>query len=1418
MNTTNIFSINKQSTAHIHFPRFSLAACLSIALLSSTIATTAFAVDNITTATNAGVAALPPLSTSPSVTPNVIVSFDNSASMLRPAYDDPDFNWRKADGVHNDFDSSKTYYGYFDSEGKYLYDGTNGWFYLNNAAAAGTFWDGNFLNWVTMRRIDVARKVLIGGKVRRARTGDTYTSIRTPVTIGSDDYWVLEAQADTVDSDRDTFVKVENASDNTSSAYMPFDSDSKIWVKEGEIKVDENSDGDWDDDADASYNVHIALKNTDEPTGFLQEKQGDFRIGAAVFNYDHTRLINGTTSGIYQENTTTDGGTLYPCFPDFDSGATPTNYDVCLPTHVKAPFDNIVRVMEEYPLVWGTTPIAETMYTIYGYVAQKDHGINHNTGSPQTPAGPYFFPNGQDKNSGHPSYLISNEWDPFYYDEYSSKVSCCKVHVININDGGAYNDWDDASSNMPSALTTGALGLDVDGDSDPAAADTGNEDNTEFVDDLALYLRNNDIREDLDGHQEIFNYYLFAALGGASASDIQKMKESAANGAFVDYDGDHLPNVAHQADFSTYTSACTPNEWDLNADCSPDGFFNADTGAALETALIQTFQSIRKQVSSGTSAAVLANSTDGVGTIYHSLYQPNSKDLSGNEVEWGGILNALFIDKDGFIREDNPDNGTLGVLDPYAQDRIVSIYYDETQQKTLVQYYNGLDIAGNKIADGGPVELHQLNSIWEARDELSEVPFSETNRTWGTPAQTGRYIKTHITANQLIDFTADELADGFLDSIPLHNVFSLTTTTTSVIGETGPGAVRKVINYIRGQEGIAGLRNRTVTFGKNSTPKPWILGDIIHSTPAVVGPPNKNYNTLHGDKTYLDFKNKYANRRQMIYVGANDGLLHAFNGGFFNSVTQRYTDTPDGLTNHSLGSEIWAYTPLSLLPHLQWLVNPNYEHSFYVDGAPFIFDARVWPTTNSADDAHPKGWGTLMAVTMRLGGSPFQIDLLGDTTATTDDHITRPSMAIFDITDPESEPELLIEFAIPSSGFLTNKPNIIVQHKANTTDFTFDTPSKNEWYLTFGSGPDNLSSVTRTDNSTAKLYILDLANIANSDPLTLYTKDTGLNNQFLGDIQIVDWVRDYDYDTLYVGSVGGTTTLPTGRLLRLDLGTVAASAPDSWPGIEHVISHATMPGLGNGQPFANRPIDSIDIKGNSWIYVGTGRLFTSSDVLSEQPQSFYGVKEIMNENGLPIGSTVNVGELQDVSGVRVFSDNSLLDPKGVITGTQPDTTNLSTVDTFFELEASIETQRGWVINFEPNPNNGSVPSTRNTSAAAQFSQLAIFSSFTPGSSSEICNVLGSSSLHIVYGRTGTAYPNVGLGNATCTNCSPGDPVETLSSIGVGAGQASETIIHRGTAITNLGTGAISTEKLLGVPVKTGRQSWREITDLPAIAK
>lgn len=99
------------------------------------------------------------------------------------------------------------------------------------------------------------------------------------------------------------------------------------------------------------------------------------------------------------------------------------------------------------------------------------------------------------------------------------------------------------------------------------------------------------------------------------------------------------------------------------------------------------------------------------------------------------------------------------------------------------------------------------------------------------------------------------------------------------------------------------------------------LGDIVHSAPAFAGDRDDGYSLLPGAEGagYRDFVLGKAERRDVVLVGANDGMLHVF-------------DADDG-------SEVFAYVPRFLLDALPALADRDYEHRYYVDGSPAVADA-----------------------------------------------------------------------------------------------------------------------------------------------------------------------------------------------------------------------------------------------------------------------------------------------------------------------------------------------------------------------------------------------------------------------------------------------------------------------------------------------
>mgnify|MGYP001145109662 CR=1 FL=1 len=158
---------------------------------------------------------------------------------------------------------------------------------------------------------------------------------------------------------------------------------------------------------------------------------------------------------------------------------------------------------------------------------------------------------------------------------------------------------------------------------------------------------------------------------------------------------------------------------------------------------------------------------------------------------------------------------------------------------------------------------------------------------------------------------------------PFNSSLPTTVADRIVAGGNGQSA-NDLINFIRGDrslEGTPGFRTR----GSH------VLGDIVNSRPKLAGKLNEGWSRLSGQAGtaypgYIDPGGRKGDRADVIYVGANDGMLHGFNA--------------------ETGAEVMAYIPYSVQPKLGALANPTYQHEFFVDGQLAIGDAYdgVWKT------------------------------------------------------------------------------------------------------------------------------------------------------------------------------------------------------------------------------------------------------------------------------------------------------------------------------------------------------------------------------------------------------------------------------------------------------------------------------------------
>ena len=208
----------------------------------------------------------------------------------------------------------------------------------------------------------------------------------------------------------------------------------------------------------------------------------------------------------------------------------------------------------------------------------------------------------------------------------------------------------------------------------------------------------------------------------------------------------------------------------------------------------------------------------------------------------------------------------------------------------------------------------------------------------------------------------------------------LSTADQSLAADTN------LVNYLRGQRGNEGaLADNTKYYRQRIN----ILGDIVDSESVYVRGAVASFN----DIGYSAFSSSAAitARKAMVYVGANDGMLHAI----------RATDDPSTAAINEGGQEDWAYIPSMVLSNLYKLADKNYglNHQFFVDGSPAVADIcfRNCTTAGASD------WKTILVGGLNLGGMGYYA---------------------LDITDP-ANPKALWEFTDSNLGYSYGNPKIV---------------------------------------------------------------------------------------------------------------------------------------------------------------------------------------------------------------------------------------------------------------------------------------------------------------------------------------------------------------------------------------------------------
>lgn len=515
----------------------------------------------------------------------------------------------------------------------------------------------------------------------------------------------------------------------------------------------------------------------------------------------------------------------------------------------------------------------------------------------------------------------------------------------------------------------------------------------------------------------------------------------------------------------------------------------------------------------------------------------------------------------------------------------------------------------------------------------------------------------------------------------------------------GIGLTSTVVDYLRGdrsEEGANGgdLRNRRDN----------ILGDIVNSSPTFVGAPDRvRYPTqwvdLRNDSASLpennaaDYSNpgssntfaqSYANRTPMVYVGANDGMLHGFSA--------------------ETGEELLAYVPGAVLPGLSDLADPNYIHRYYVDGSP-----------NVGDVVFDGGWHTVLVSGLGNGGnSVFALD------------VTDPSV----FSESNADDTVLWEFTDDNLGQTFGKPSIVRLHhggwgamftsgySSGQTPTSRDPDDDDEDDEDGEDDEDDEDDEGNTGSQSGGLYFVDI------ETGDLIERVETENGRGLSEPFPVDLDGDFITDYAYAGDLDG-------NVWKFDL---TAADPSQWTAsLLFTAESSDAP-----QPITTQPQVGVHPYGKNYgvmVYFGTGKYLEPEDaaVDTSVQNSFYGIWDLdvfsFNEanNGEPLFSTSLTSDIP----------RGRLTQQTVITEVDANGKRyrvLSNNDVPYQTTAAdTDGKRGWVIDgFDPGELIVSKP-------RLEFGTLS-FSTRIP--SVQSCTALGSGYFMLVDAGTGgrTEFP------------------------------------------------------------------------------
>jgi type IV pilus assembly protein PilY1 len=619
--------------------------------------------------------------------------------------------------------------------------------------------------------------------------------------------------------------------------------------------------------------------------------------------------------------------------------------------------------------------------------------------------------------------------------------SCEKNFVIVITDGLPTDDCQNHYGTNFST-TIGDFDHNPTGDNPTGQCPTGTG-ATGWLDDVAKYLHDNDLRRTMIGVQNLYVYTV--GFGGVTGTLLQSA-----------------------------------------ADEGGGRYYQNTNAVALGDALESAIDEIIERNTSLTSATVPSSRTAFGDGFYTAYFLPG-----GRKGYWHGHLEAYRF------------SPSLIVLD----------------------------------ATGAPAIDPVTDSFFEPRH-----PFWDAEQTILAAVGSRQLYTTKAGART--DFTTANMTVADL-GLTLAEKTQFPYNDPNLI--TDPNTIRSdVVNFVQGFDSFDEDRD-----GDPNEVRDWVMGEVFHSNPVAVGPPLPYLSFEEGYGPNTDpnsFIGRYGHRDRKLYVGANDGMLHAFSAGSFADPNTNVTG--DEYYTEGDGTETFGYIPGFELGNVKQLPKNDIGKLYFVDGTPAAADA--WIDSNSDHVKQGNEWTTTLIGTMRQGGE---------------------GLLALDVTDPNAltaphgpYPRLMWEFTHSGLGQTWSRPIITrVKMRASSGvgdkcgDSDGDGDCEERWVAIFGAGyrPEgdpNLTNYTNDPNNAAYtekgrgVYILDIESgtvLARLRQIRTDLTFQKMQYAITAEPAVLDTNFDGFADVIYIGDTGG-------QLWKWDISkvgvTTAGVVPTSvWP-------------------------------------------------------------------------------------------------------------------------------------------------------------------------------------------------------------------------------------------------------------------------------